>query len=214
MKYILMAGGKYEQFKTPKHLTLINGERLIDRTIRLLKENNIKDIYISSDNPLFDSCGVPRLVHDNSYVYENGELKGYWLDAFYPVEDNEVCYLYGDVYYSENCIKTIINTDTEDVLFFASTIPCRPNYFKMWEEPFAFKVVNQEHFRRAINICKQKRDAGQTNREPISWEVYRTLNGIDINLHKITTNFIAINDESTDIDCMDDKIQLEKILGK
>ena len=38
-KYILMCGGKYKQFKKPKHLSVIKGEVLIERTIRLLKEN-------------------------------------------------------------------------------------------------------------------------------------------------------------------------------
>ena len=211
-KYIIMCGGTYKKIPgVPKQLTEINGERLVDRTIRLLKENGITDISISSNNPIFDSCGVPRLEHNNDYTLTENGNTGYWVDAFYPT-DEPVCYLYGDVYYSENCIKTIIETDTMDIRFFASTIPCRPNYFKQWEEPFAFKVANQERFRQGIEICKQKRDAGQTNREPVSWELYRVLNGIDINTHKITTGFTAINDESVDIDCPDDAIQLQKIL--
>lgn len=217
MKYIIMCGGKYSYFTTPKHLTEINGEPLVARTIRLLKENGIEDIAISSMDSRFDNFGVPRIEHNNNFevIKENGKeiIKGYWVDAFYP-SDEPVCYLYGDVYYSENCIKTIINTETNDILFFASTIPCRPNYFKMWEEPFAFKVVNQKRFKEAIQTCKIKRDAGETKREPISWEVYRVLNNIPINIHKITTGFIAINDESTDIDCEDDKIKLEQILNK
>ena len=214
-KYIIMCGGKYSCFETPKQLTEINGEPLVARTIRLLKENGITDIAISSKDSRFDNFGGPRIEHENNYETKGdfGTIKGYWVDAFYPTNE-PVCYLYGDVYYSENCIKTIINTETDDILFFASTIPCRPNYFKMWEEPFAFKVANQERFRQGINICKQKRDRGQTKREPISWELYRVLNGIDINTHKITTGFIAINDESTDTDNINDKIQLEKILNK
>ena len=36
-----MAGGEYKDFETPKQLTIINGERLVDRTIRLLKKNGI-----------------------------------------------------------------------------------------------------------------------------------------------------------------------------
>lgn len=214
MKYIIMCGGTYKKIPgLPKHLTEINGERLVDRTIRLLRENGIEDISISSNNPIFDSCGVPRLEHSNDYTLTAEGNTGYWVDAFYPSEE-PITYLYGDVYYSENCIKTIINTQTDDILFFASTIPCRPNYFKMWEEPFGFKVVNQKRFREGIDICKQKRDAGLTNREPVSWELYRVLNGIDINTHKITTGFVAINDESVDIDCLEDKIELEKILNK
>ncbi len=212
MKYIIMCGGTYKKWETPKHLTKINGERLVDRTIRLLRENGIEDIYISSNNPIFDSCGVPRLEHDNNYTLTKDGNTGYWLDAFYPTEE-PITYLYGDVYYSDNCIKTIINTPTDDVLFFASTIPCRPNYFKQWEEPFGFKVVNQRRFRQCINICKKKRDRGLTNREPVSWELYRVLNGIDINKHRILTGFVAINDESVDIDSPEDAKELEKILG-
>ena len=211
MKYIIMCGGVYKKFETPKHLSVINGERLVDRTIRLLKENGIKDINISSNNPVFDECGVPRLEHKNDYVLNLDGNTGYWLDAFYP-SDEPVTYLYGDVYYSNECIKTIINTPTDDILFFASTIPCRPDYFKQWEEPFGFKVMNQERFKKGIEICKHKRDLGMTNREPVSWELYRVLNGIDINTHKITTGFVAINDISTDIDNKEDIIQLEKII--
>lgn len=212
MKYIIMAGGTYNQFETPKQLLKVNGERLIERTIRLLKENKIKDIYISSKDIRFDNLGVPRLEHENNFVSENNKtLKGYWLDAFYPSQE-PVTYLYGDVYYSEECINKIIETTTDDILFFASTIPCRKDYFKQWEEPFAFKVVNQKRFREAIDICKRKRDKGETKREPISWELYRVLNGIDINKHKITTGFIAINDISVDIDSIEDIEKLEKII--
>ena len=214
MKYIIMAGGKYDKFETPKQLSKVNGEILVERTIRLLKENGIEDIAISSKDERFDVFGVPRLIHENNFeTVGEKTIKGYWVDAFYPTSE-PTTYLYGDVYYSEECIKTIINTPTNEILFFASTKPCRPNYFKLWEEPFAFKVVNQERFRRAIEVCKIKRDKGETNREPISWEVYRVLNGIPINLHRITTGFVAINDESTDIDCEDDRIKLENILKK
>ena len=54
MKYIIMCGGKYDLFTTPKQLTKINGEELVARTIRLLKENGIEDIAISSKDKRFD----------------------------------------------------------------------------------------------------------------------------------------------------------------
>lgn len=214
MKYIIMCGGNYKNWETPRHLSKINGEILVARTIRLLKENGIEDIAITSKDKRFDNFGVPRLEHENNFECEGKKvIKGYWVDAFYPTEE-PVTYLYGDVYYSENCIKTIINTKTDDVLFFASTIPCRKDYFKMWEEPFAFKVVNQKRFRSAIELCKCLKDKGKTNRDPISWELYRVLNDIDINKHRIRGGFIAINDVSTDLDYIEDKTQLEEILKK
>lgn len=213
MKYIIMCGGTYKEFDIPKHLIEINGERLVDRTIRLLREQGIEDIAISSHNKRFDTCGVPRLEHENNYEIENKKEQGYWVNAFYPSEE-PICYLYGDVYYSENAIKAIVETETDDVLFFASSIINRPEYFKHWEEPLAFKVVNQKRFRECIDICKKKKDLGETNRDPISWELYRVLNGIDINTHEIKSGFIAINDESTDIDDIEDRNKLEEVLNE
>lgn len=39
MKYVIMCGGYYEQWKTPKQLQIVNGEALVERTIRLLNAN-------------------------------------------------------------------------------------------------------------------------------------------------------------------------------
>ena len=47
---IIMCGGVYDNFKIPKPLSVINGETLLERTIRLLKENGIEDILISSND--------------------------------------------------------------------------------------------------------------------------------------------------------------------
>lgn len=212
MQYIIMAGGKYKQFETPKQLFKVNGERLIERTIRLLKENGVEDIAITSHDTRFDNLGVPRIEHNNPFEAKNGITeKGYWVDAFMP-SNAPICYLFGDVYYSDYAITTIVETNTDDVLFFASKNVNRPEYFKPWQEPFAFKVVNQEKFRNSIEICKQKRDSGEAHREPIAWEVYRILNGYDINTHIMDKNYIAIDDYTTDIDCVDDIAKLEAVL--
>ena len=54
MKYILMCGGNYPKFEVPRQLLKVNGEVLIERTIRLLRENGITDIAISTNNKAFD----------------------------------------------------------------------------------------------------------------------------------------------------------------
>ena len=71
MKYIIMAGGDYKEWETPKQLIKINGEILIERTIRQLKENGIKDIAISTNNKAFDYLGVEILHHENKYNHNN-----------------------------------------------------------------------------------------------------------------------------------------------
>lgn len=211
MKYIIMCGGKYSWWETPKQLQVVNGETLVARTIRLLKENGVTDIAISSNDTRFDEFGVERLKHENNFETDGKKkIKGYWVEAFYP-SDEEITYLYGDVYYSNKAIKTIIESKTDDVLFFGSKNLDREDNFKEWEEPFAFKVVNQKKFKQAIFTCKMMSDLNLTKREPISWELYRVLNGYDINKHIIGNNYIAIDDITTDFDTPE---ELEKFKEK
>lgn len=210
MKIIIMCGGEYEKFKTPKHLSVVKGERLVDRTIRLLKENGETDINISSNNPLFDSCGVPRLEHKNTYVAKNGTQYGYWLDAYYPVQE-PVLYLYGDVYYSEDAIKTILNYKGEEIVLFG-TSAAKNKYHQNWGEPFAFKVQNYKRFFNGIDAVKKLQDQGKTKRMPVTWELYRYLNGLDINIQQVLDNtYICIDDETMDVDIPED---IEKMNGK
>ena len=202
MDYIIMCGGNYTQFETPKQLAVINGERLVDRTIRLLRENGIKDIYVSATNPIFDSVGVPRLVHDNtSLVWDNNkEVSGYWIDAYYPTEKPCV-YLHGDVYYSENAIKTIVNLNPTINTFIGNALAKNEEH-KNWGEPFGWIVVNQKEFRSGIEKTKKLQDEGKLDRGyALSWELYRVLNGTDPNYMLIDDkNYLCIDDETIDID--------------
>lgn len=198
MQYIIMCGGEYTSWQTPRHLTAVNGEPLIARTIRLLKEQGIKDVAISSNNAVFEQFGVPVLRHINVYVahaYDNCE--GSWVNAFYPT-NKPTCYIFGDVYFSPEAIKTIVETDTDDVLLFGSKNPFAPEYPKPYIEPFAFKVFNQAHFREAIKEVRLLDAQGVFKRKPIAWELWAVIKGTHPN--KINWDYVAINDYTCDID--------------
>jgi hypothetical protein len=66
-----------------------------------------------------------------------------------------VCYLYGDVYYTKEAIKTIVNTKTTDIQYFGS------NY-----EIFAIKIDQSfvSNFFNIKNTVKQKYLSGEINR--------------------------------------------------
>ena len=214
MKYILMCGGKYNNFETPKHLFKVNGEVILERTIRLLKENGIKDISISTSNPAFDYLGLPILKHNNSYEYKDGKIYGFWCDAFYPT-DEPTCYIFGDVYFSEEAIKTIINTETEDIEMFGSVPPFSINYPKKWIEPFALKVVNTDHLKSSIQRTKELALEGKLWRKnPIMWELWTVIKNVPLQTkaEDYIYNYIAINDYTSDIDSKEDIRALEKIL--
>lgn len=217
MKYIIMCGGNIE-WKADKlrQLSVINGEVLLERTIRLLRENGVEDIAVSSLNPIFDNYGVPRLVHDNPYTNINS-LKtshNYWVDCFYPT-DEPVCYICGDVYFDPNTIKTIVEFDAKENTFFGTRPPYDKRYFKPHDEPLAFKIVDQPKFREAINECKRLQDKKLIKRGlAISWHVYRIMDNIDVNVHQVGKNFVGIHDMSIDIDYPEDVERIERALNQ
>lgn len=214
MIYIIMCGGKYDMFQKPKALSVINGEILVERTIRLLKENGInqEDIFISSNEKIFDTFGVERLKHYNSYKVENNKVSGYWLDAYYPTK-KQCIYLHGDVYYSENAIRKIISFNPCKNTFIGNEL-ARNKEHKNWGEPFGWIVVNQEEFIEGIEKTKQLQDEGKLERGyAISWELYRVLNRLDPNKQYINDDtYLSIDDETIDIDAPWQVEQLEEKL--
>lgn len=200
MKYIIMCGGDYPRWEQPRQLTIVYGEPIVARTIRLLREHGIEDIAISSNNEVFNQFGVPVLSHDNDYTWlEYNFSDGLWCNCFYPT-DEPTTYLFGDVVYSRKAIDTIINYDTDDIMFFGSKPPFSHQYPKPYIEPFAFKVVDTEHLQRAVAEVKHLYEDGQFDREPIAWETWNVING-NANPNKINySSYVGINDYTCDID--------------
>jgi hypothetical protein len=213
MKFIIMAGGNYDYWETPKQMIEIKGEPIVARTIRLLRETGVKDIAISSNNPTFKQLGVPVLNNENNtmQVHNKDDVEGYWVDCFYPMEE-PVCYLMGDVVFSPEAIKTIVEYETDDIAFFGSKKPFADIYPKPWREPFGFKVVDQKRFRKAINEVKSLHSAGVFKRHPIAWELWAVIQGTPPN--KINKHYVSINDYTCDIDSPKDIPIMEKIMGE
>ena len=208
MRYIIMAGGHYETWQTPRHLLKIKGEPIVQRTIRLLRENGIDDIAISSDTPLFEQFGVPLLKHDNNFTVRGyDDSDGYWCDCFYSMEE-PACYLFGDVVFSPAAIRKIIETETDNIEFFASARPFAKEYPKDWIEPFAFKVQNQVLFRKYIEEMKARAD--ECWRIPIAWELWALIKGRRIDIDDRTVDYTVINDYTCDIDYRGEIPKLEK----
>ena len=204
MKYVIMCGGIYDSFEIPKHLTVINGERVADRTIRLLRECGAKEIYISSNDPRFDSCGVPRLEHINGYrAITEENVTGYWLDAFYPyfADDEKVTFIFGDVYFTKDAINTILNFETDLNVLFGTSDAKNPQH-ENWGEPFAYIVNDYKTFMNGVYDVKRMQDEGKLKRVALVWELYRYLNGLDVNVQDVLDEtYVVIDDGTIDIDC-------------
>ena len=211
MKYIIMCGGDYTEWDTPKHLLEVLGEPIVMRTIRLLRENGIEDISISSNNPAFDDIGVPVLRHKNKYLSRGyNDCDGHWCNAFYPTYE-PTCYIFGDVIFSPEAIRTIVETETDDIELFGSAPPFAEIYPKPYIEPFALKVMNTNRLRKAIAKTKEFAAAGRFRREPIMWELWQVIK--DTRLNRTINNYTAINDYTCDIDSKNEIPLIEKIIA-
>lgn len=202
MKYIIMCGGVYRRWEKPRQLLPYKGEPIVARTIRLLRESGVEDIAISTNNEAFAEFGVPLLKHENSYnAIAYNEVSGHWCDAFYPT-DEPTCYLMGDVIFSEAAIKTIVETEVDGIMLFASAPPFAKDYPKKWAEPFALKVTDTDRLHEAIEDVKRMDAEGWFYRKPIAWELWNVIsrgtkgdpNWIDYK------SYVAINDWTCDID--------------
>ena len=197
---IIMCGGKYREFEHHKAFSVIHGEVLIDRTIRLLEENGVKDWYISTNDPEFDK--YERILHhDNNFeVITEWELKGYWIDAYYPT-DKPTIYLHGDVYYTDEAIKRILNLNPSVNTLIGNEVARNKEHLN-WGEPFGWIIVDQKSFRDAINKTKQLQDEHKLERGfALSWEVYRVLYGLDPNkMYILDESYLSINDKTIDVD--------------
>lgn len=210
MKYIIMCGGHYAEWgKLSRWESKIKGEPLVKRTIRLLQKCGVEDIAISSTDPKLKKYKVPILTHDNAF--DTADLDHtHWWDGFYPMNE-PVCYIYGDVYFSEYAIKTIVDFTTDNIMFFASIAPFDPRYIKRWAEPFAFKVVDTEHFHNSLRMLTEYYDRGLFNRHPCSWELWQVIKNTPLN--EIRHNYCGISDYTCDIDTPDDIDRLEAALS-
>lgn len=212
MRYFIMCGGNYPAWKIPRQLMKVKGEMILYRTIRLLIENGIDadDILVTaSDERFFDLALPVNVVKDIENNFVAGQ-SGWWLDAFmkYPAP---ACYIFGDVYFSERAISKIVNTHTTDIAFFASAPPYDFRYIKPWEEPFAFKVENQEHFREAIKKTKELYEMKAFNRHPIAWELWQVIRNTRLNI--VAHNYCEIRDYTCDVDKKEDILKLEEVLN-
>ena len=199
MKYVIMCGRDYSGSAIPKQLWKVGNERIVERTIRLLRENGVNDIYISTNDDRFEMLGVPLLRHEN---------EGSWVNGFYPL-DEPVCYVFGDVVFSPNAVQKIVGCGTEDIEFFASSPPFAKGYPKRWAEPFAFKVVNTTRFRECVEKVKEGIQQGIWKREPIAWELWQVIEGHEPN--KIDyKSYVAINDYTCDCDTLDDVLYFQE----
>ena len=189
MKYIIMADGKGTRWQNyndiPKHLIEIGGETLLGRTVRLLKEGDPDcEVIITSHDSRYEVPGARR------YEPLDNNLE---IDRFTEelIED-EVCFLYGDTFYSENAMSTIQLTQTDDMMFFGNG-----------RSIVAIKVADGELFRGHVDRVRDLFLAGKIEK-CIGWQVYQSFTGLPFGEKQIGEKFLVLEDGTEDFNSPED----------
>lgn len=190
MRYIIMADGKGRRWQNymglDKHCISIGGETLMERTVRLLHEVDADaEVIITSHSEALNVMGALR------YEPKNNVLE---IDRFTAeLIDDNVCFLYGDVFYAEETVKRIVNDKSnERVLFFGNE-----------KSICAALVRDGKLFSSLVNEIRTRFLAGEID-ECKGWQVYHLHAGLPLVGRDIGEHFINVSNLTCDFNAPED----------
>ena len=183
MKYIIMCDGKGTRWKNykdiPKHFVKINGEPLIKRTVRQLneRENNC-EIIITSHDKRYDIEGSTRYEPLNNVLV---------IDRFTEeLIDDNICFLYGDTYYPDEVIDSIISEKASDILFFGNA-----------KSIVGIKIKDGKLFKKHVSRVRKLFLDGKI-KNCKGWQVYQSFVGLEFDKKQIGEKFVLVNKDTID----------------
>lgn len=202
VRYLIMAGGKEERWRnhlgTHKHLIRIDGERLLDRTVRLLRAAGAKELIIVAKYPEYEIEGTRRVAPQD---LENG---GALASADFWAEDRQTTVLFGDVFYTQAALRTICQAQPLHCTFIGRPGPSALTGCP-YEELFGFILPVSEHGRVRLAMARV-RDALRHGeiKSCGGWALYRHLQGLPLRKRRYPANFLVIDDFTEDFDFPED----------
>ena len=185
MRIVIMADGKGTRWDNymgiPKHLAQVNGEPILGRTVRLLNEMTLgeAEVIITSHDSRYEFPGSRR----HEPIDNNLEIDRFTAEL---IED-DTCFLYGDTYYTEEALESILSTEAEDLLFFGNT-----------KSIVAVKIKDSNLFKEHVKTVKDLFLAGKIQR-CVGWQVYQSVTGQDFTQKAVPAEkFIMLGNETTD----------------
>lgn len=190
MKYVIMADGKGSRWNHymghEKHEISIGGETLLQRTVRLLRERDADaEVIITSHNPAFEVEGALR------YEPKNNVLE---IDRFTAeLIGDDVCFLYGDVFYAESTLDTVIaNRGFLPVAFFGNE-----------NSICAVLIRDGDAFSRSFYAVREKAVSGEMP-SCKGWQVYHHYAGMPLEGKAIGSCFIPVDNSTRDFNTPED----------
>lgn len=185
-----MADGKGRRWKNymglDKHDISIGGETLMERTVRLLHDYDPDaEVIITSHNENVNIHGATRYEPLNNVL----EIDRFTREL---IADN-VCFLYGDVFYAEETVSRIVNDESdESVLFFGNE-----------KSICAVLVRDGELFSSYVDRIREMFLAGEIA-ECKGWQVYHLHAGLPLESREIGEFFVNVSNLTCDFNTPED----------
>jgi hypothetical protein len=210
MRAIIIAAGDGTRWNNylgiPKHLAPIDGEPIAKRTIRLLRDRGVTDIFlVGLDSDLYRLKGSTLYVAKKTADY-------YGADKFLSSQElwnteGRTITVFGDVFFSDQAIDLIVNDTDQNWKVYGrptgSTITGK-RYGELFAQSFYPEHLTR-HKEKLFYIIDLFNN-GVINR-CIGWEHYRAMEGVEgnnVSIHEIYRNFSIIDDWTDDFDCAED----------
>lgn len=159
MKALIAAGGEYRRWGNylgvPKWLAAIEGETLVGRSVRLLKERGVEDVSIVGTHERLHELGVPVIEPVNALCTDLNKIfssRQHW-------GSEQTLILFGDVWFSDAAMDKIVATPShKNILFFARLV--KSKLTGHWREIFALRFAASLH-KELGTICRVAANNGK-----------------------------------------------------
>lgn len=201
MSVIIICAGKgtrWNRYKgVEKHFVEVDGVPILKRTVSLLRERNITPYIVAKDASYWlDGSALYRPQFNDDHYDADKFLnsKPLWSKT------ERTIVLYGDVYFTEESMNTILDYDKREWTLFGRE---KNSEFtgRSWGECFAqsFYPEHQEEHHKSLHKIVAAYRNGDIKRCG-GWEHYRAMQGIDLLEHRIDGRFVEIDDFTDDFD--------------
>lgn len=143
------------------------------------------EIVVTSHDPRYEFEGCTRYEPIDNVIE---------VDRFTEeLIENNMCFLYGDTYYTTESMRIIVNTEAKDTIFFGNK-----------KAIVAVKIADSSEFRKHKSLVKKNFLEGKIEKCK-GWQVYQSFTGQDMKmLPRIKEKFVIIDSETIDINTPED----------
>lgn len=210
---VILCGGeasRWNGYRGQRHKQLIevNGEILLQRTLRQLRRYSIAKITVMV--PKGDTNTFKRYCEAEVEIQEVGNVQGPETPAWKYLSSEHLwntkgttVSLLGDVWFSDLAINAIFEPSPRDWIAFGRSAPSQITGCSC-AEIFAFRFSNHKKHHECLELLNDLYLNGACTEHAAGWALSALMSDDDPNLYTVGESFYEINDFTEDFDFPED----------